>query len=172
MPRLIRWRDGAAAWGEDALTAVDDDQPVPHGDVLVSLALFQRERRSLLGQGRNLGVIMGPTDEPESLVVDLPGLSVVALTFPKFRDGRAYSAARVLRERLGFKGELRAVGDVLLDMSVPLIRCGFDAFVPADASVPEQWTASASRFRHVYQRAADGRPPAFAERNDLSAVRV
>ena len=172
MPRLIRWRDGAAVWGEDALTTVDDDQPIPHGDVLVSLALFQRERTSLLRQGRNLGVTLGPTDAPESLVVDLQGLSVVALSFPKFRDGRAYSAARVLRERLGFKGELRAVGDVLLDMSVPLIRCGFDAFAPVDGSVPEQWAAAASRFRHVYQRAADGRSPAFAERGDATAVRV
>ena len=168
MPRLIRWRDGEATWGEDALTAVDDDQPIPHGDVLVSLAQFQRERTALLGQGRNLGVTLGAADEPESLIVDLPRLSVVALTFPKFRDGRAYSAARVLRERLGFKGELRAVGDVLLDMCVPLVRCGFDAFVPADASVPEQWTAAARRFRHVYQRAADGRAPAFAERIDAS----
>jgi uncharacterized protein (DUF934 family) len=164
MPRLIKWRDGAASWADDALTAVDDDQPVPKGDVLVSLAVLQRERALLVGQDRTLGVSMGPTDEPESLIVDLPRLSVVALTFPKWRDGRAFSAARVLRERLGFKGELRAVGDVLVDMCVPLVRCGFDAFAPADSSVPEQWTAAAARFRHVYQRAADGRPPAFAER--------
>ena len=164
MPRLIRWRDGLAGWAEDALTAVDDDQPLPQGDVLVSLALFQRERAALLERGGNIGVRLGPTDAPESLVVDLARLSVVALTFPKFRDGRAYSAAQVLRDRLAFRGELRAVGDVLLDMSVPLIRCGFDAFVPADSSEPEQWTAAAVRFRHVYQRAADGRSPAFAER--------
>jgi uncharacterized protein (DUF934 family) len=58
---------------------------------------------------------------------------------------------------------------VLLDMSVPLIRCGFDAFVPADPSTPEQWTQAASRFRHVYQGAADGRRPAFAERIDATA---
>ena len=164
MPRLIRWRDGAATWGEDPLTAVDDDQPIPPGDVLVSLAQFQRERSNLLGCGRNLGVRLGPSDEPETLIVDLAELSVVALTFPKFRDGRGYSAARVLRERLAFKGEVRAVGDVLIDMAVPLIRCGFDAFAPADASSPEHWTAAAGRFRHVYQRAADDRTPAFAER--------
>jgi uncharacterized protein (DUF934 family) len=164
MPRLIRWRDGTANWADDAMTAVDDDQPIPNGDVLVSLAVFQRERAFLLGEDRSLGVRLGPADEPESLVVDLPRLSVVALTFPKFRDGRAYSAARVLRERLGFNGEVRAVGDVLLDMAAPLVRCGFDAFSPADASVPEQWTSAAVRFRHVYQRAADSRPPAFAER--------
>jgi uncharacterized protein (DUF934 family) len=164
MPRLIRWRDGVAAWAEDAFTSVDDDQPVPRGDVIVSLARFQREGRELLAQGRNIGVRLASDEEPESLVLDLPRLSVLALEFPKFRDGRAYSAARVARERLAFAGELRAVGDVLLEMAVPLVRCGFDAIEPADGSTLEQWTRAARQFRHVYQRAADGRAPAFAER--------
>ena len=164
MPRLIRFCDGVAAWAEDAFTAVDDDQPMPQGDVIISLARFQREGRDVLAQGRNLGVRLASDEEPEALVVDLPRLSVLALTFPKFRDGRAYSAARVARERLAFRGELRAVGDVLLEMAVPLVRCGFDAAQPADLTTPEQWTHAARRFRHVYQRAADGREPAFAER--------
>jgi uncharacterized protein (DUF934 family) len=164
MPRLIRWRDGAAAWADDPFTAVDDDQPSPPGDVIVSLSRFQREGRILFAQGRNLGVRLAAHEGPESLIVDLSRLSVVALAFPKFRDGRAYSAARVLRERLGYGGELRAVGDVLLEMAVMLARCGFDAFEPADAATPQQWTRAAHRFRHVYQRAADHREPAFAER--------
>lgn len=164
MPRLIRWRDGAAAWAEDPFTAVDDDQPLPRGEAIVSLARFQREGRDLLADGRGLGVRLAADAEPEALILDLPRLEVVALTFPKFRDGRAYSAARVLRERLGFRAELRAVGDVLLEMAAPLVRCGFDAFEPADASPPDQWTLAARRFRHVYQRAADGREPAFAGR--------
>ena len=164
MPRLIRWRDGAAAWAEDPFTTVDDDQSVPRGDVIVSLSRFQREGRDLLVQGRSLGVRLESEEEPEALVLDLPRLSVVALTFPKYRDGRAYSAARVLRERLGYVGELRAVGDVLLEMGHLLVRCGFDAFQPADDTTPEQWTRVAHRFRHVYQRAPDGRTPAFVER--------
>jgi uncharacterized protein (DUF934 family) len=167
MPKLIRWRGGVAAWAEDAFTTVDDDQHAPRGDVIVSLARFQREGRYLLSQGRNLGVRLASDEEPESLILDLPRLSVLALTFPKFRDGRAYSAARVARERLAFAGELRAVGDVLLEMAAPLVRCGFDAIEPADASTPEQWTRVAHRFRHVYQRAADGRAPAFAEREEV-----
>jgi uncharacterized protein (DUF934 family) len=164
MPKLIRWRDGLAVWAEDPFTAVDDDQPLPRGEVILSFARFQREGRSLLDQGRHLGVRLGPDDAPEALVVDIPRLSVLAVSFPKFRDGRGYSVARVVRERLGFQGELRAVGDVLLEMASPLIRCGFDAFEPADSTMPEQWAQAARRFRHVYQRAADGREPAFAER--------
>jgi uncharacterized protein (DUF934 family) len=164
MPRLIRWRKGAAAWADDPFTAVDDDQLIPPGDVIVSLGRFRREGRGLVGQGRNLGVRLAPDEAPEELVLDLPRLAVLALTFPKFRDGRAYSAARVARERLGFAGELRAVGDVVLEMGGALLRCGFDAVQPADASTPEQWTHVAGRFRHVYQRAADGRIPAFVER--------
>jgi uncharacterized protein (DUF934 family) len=164
MPKLIRWRDGVAAWGEDPFTAVDDDQSLPRGEVIVSLARFQRERRELLAAGCGLGVRLEGDDAPEALILDLPRLAVVALTFPKYRDGRAYSAARILRERLAFSGELRAVGDVLLEMGHLLVRCGFDAVEPADDTTPEQWTRVARRYRHVYQRAADGREPAFAER--------
>lgn len=164
MPSLIKWRDGEARWAEDPFTSVDDDTPVVPGDVIVSLARFQREGRALIAEGRKVGVRLAPDEEPESLVVDLPQLAVVALVFPKFRDGRAYSSARILRERLGFSREIRAVGDVLLEMAVPLVRCGFDAFEPADGATPEQWTRKARSYRHVYQRAADGREPAFAER--------
>jgi uncharacterized protein (DUF934 family) len=91
-------------------------------------------------------------------------LALVALAFPKFRDGRQYSNGRVLRERFGFKGELRAVGDVLREQAGFMVRCGFDAFEPADGSTPEQWEHVTRRFRHVYQPAADGRAPAFVER--------
>ncbi|MGI8839217.1 MAG: DUF934 domain-containing protein, partial [Caulobacteraceae bacterium] len=87
-----------------------------------------------------------------------------ALEFSKFRDGRPYSAARLLRERLAYAGEVRAVGDVLVEQAGFLVRCGFDAFAPADGATAAQWTRAASRFRHVYQRAADQRAPAFAGR--------
>ena len=92
------------------------------------------------------------------------GVAVVALAFPKFGDGRAYSYARLLRERFGFQGEVRAVGDVLREQAGFMVRCGFDAFEPADGSTVEVWERAAQRFRHVYQRSTDGRPPAFAER--------
>ena len=168
MPTLISWRGPAAALAEDAFTCVDDDVPAPPGDVIVSLTRFQNEGDALLGEGRRLGVRLNADEAPEALAYDLARLDVIALHFPKFRDGRPYSAARILRERLGFTGELRAVGDVLLEQAVFMRRCGFDAFEPADGSTPAQWTTAALRFRHVYQRAEDGREPAFAERASVT----
>ncbi len=164
MPTLIRWQAGEAAAADDPFTAVADDESAPKGDVIVSLARFQAEGERLLGEGRAVGVRLAPHEAVEALAYDLPRIALVALEFPKFRDGRAYSAARILRERLGFAGELRAVGDVLVEQAPMMVRCGFDAFEPADGATPEAWTAAAHRFRHVYQRAADDRPPAFAER--------
>jgi uncharacterized protein (DUF934 family) len=164
MPMLIRWHDGKARVCEDPFTSVDDDQVIPPGDVIISLTRFQAEGETLMGQCRQVGVRLVPDEAVEVLAYDLARIPLVALAFPKFRDGRPFSAARILRERLGFTGELRAVGDVLLEQAKFMIRCGFDAFEPADGSRADQWTAAARRFRHVYQRAADGASPAFIER--------
>jgi uncharacterized protein (DUF934 family) len=164
MPTLIRWRDGAATASIDPFVSIADDEPAPDGDVIVSFARFQAEGDLLLGQDRRVGVRVSPEDAVEALAYDLPRIAVVALVFPKFRDGRAYSTAMVLRTRLRFRGELRAVGDVLLEQAPFMIRCGFDAFAPADGTSAEQWDLAARRFRHVYQRAADDREPAFVAR--------
>ncbi len=164
MPKLIRWRDGAAFAQADPFTTVADDQPIPPGDVIISLTRFQNEGERLLGEGRQVGVLVTPGEEVEVLAYDLARIAVVALEFPKFRDGRAFSAARILRERFAYAGEVRATGDVLLEQARFMIRCGFDAFEPADESGPDQWAAVAGRFRHVYQRAADDLSPAFVER--------
>ncbi|MBV8684030.1 MAG: DUF934 domain-containing protein [Caulobacteraceae bacterium] len=166
MKMLIKWRDGAARAAEDPFTFVGDDQGVPPGDIIISLQRFMTEGRQLLAQCRTLGVRLSASDAPEDLAGELDRLAVIELEFPKFRDGRQYSAARIMRERMGFKGELRAVGDVLREQAYQMVRCGFDAFEPADGSTAADWTASALRFRHVYQRAADRREPAFAQRTD------
>ena len=161
---LIKWRNGSARAAEDPFTFVGDDQGTPPGDIIVTLQRFQAEGAYLSMQCRTLGVRLAASEGPEELAGQLHDLAVIELEFPKFRDGRSYSAARILRERMGFKGELRAVGDVLLEQAYQMVRCGFDAFEPADGSSAADWTAAALRFRHVYQRAADGREPAFAER--------
>jgi uncharacterized protein (DUF934 family) len=109
-------------------------------------------------------VRLEPDEAVEDLAGDLQRLALVALAFPKFRDGRPYSAAALLRERYGFKGEIRAVGEVLRDQADFMIRCGFDAYEPADGSTPEDWNRAEHRFRHVYQAAADDLSPAFRER--------
>ncbi|HWF01402.1 MAG TPA: DUF934 domain-containing protein [Caulobacteraceae bacterium] len=164
MPMLLSWRDGAAHAVEDAFTAVADDQPIPPGEVIVSLTRFEAEQPWLAAQDRALGVRLTSDADPEALAPWFGRLSLIAVEFPKFRDGRGYSLARLLRERYGWLGELRAVGDVLVEQSDHLLRCGFDAFEPADGTGAREWTAAALRHRHVYQRAADARVPAFVER--------
>ena len=163
MPKLIRLIGDAFAWEDDAFTAVADEEPIPEGDVIISLKRFMAEGESLLGP-RKVGVRIEPDEAVEDLVYDLPRLAVVALAFPKFLDGRGFTSARLLRERYGFKGEIRAVGEVLREQAFHMVRCGFDAFAPADGSDPEAWTAAVARYRHVYQRAADARDPIYVER--------
>ena len=166
MPWRIRLKDGVFALVEDPFTAVSDDWAIPQGDVIISLTRYQAEGDRLLSEGRKVGVRLEADEEVEALAYDLPRLSVVALVFPKFGDGRAYSYARLLRERFGYKGEVRAVGDVLREQAGFMVRCGFDAFEPADGSTPEDWERAAHRFRHVYQRSTSGRTPAFVERGE------
>ena len=166
MPKLIKLTgEGRGAdWIDDRFTTVADDEPVSAGDVIVSLTRYLAEGDALAGQGRDVGVLLQPDEAVEALAYDLPRIPVVVLTFAKFRDGRPYTSARLLRERFGFAGEVRAVGDVLREQAGPMVRCGFDVFAPADDSTPDQWAKAAARFRHVYQRAADRREPAFEER--------
>lgn len=165
MPTLIKLADGAFTPAEDLFTNVADEDAIPaEGAVILSLARFQAEGDALLGAGRTVGVRIASDEAVEDLAYDLPRLALVAPVFPKYADGRAYTSARLLRQRLGFKGEVRAVGDVLRMQAGFMVRCGFDSFVPADGSTPEEWAAAAGRFRHVYQRGADARAPVFEER--------
>ena len=152
MPTLIKWHEGQAELAEDPFTAVADDELIPRGDVIISLTRFQAEGDRLLSECRKVGVRV-ESDE-----------AVEALAFPKYRDGRAYTGARLLRERFAYAGQIRAVGDVLREQALWMIRCGFDAFEPADGSTAADWAHVAARYRHVYQRASDHRAPAFQER--------
>jgi uncharacterized protein (DUF934 family) len=166
MPKLIELVDGQARWAEDSFAHLADEDAIPAGgDVILSLARFQAEGDTLLASNsRRVGVRIEPDQEVEVLAYDLPRIAVVALAFPKFRDGRAYTSARLLRERFGYRGQIRAVGDVLQEQAGFMVRCGFDAFEPADGATPDVLTKAAGRFRHVYQRAADDRPIALDER--------
>ena len=164
MPKLIKLTDDGASWAEDAFVLVADEDPIPtQGDVIVSLPRFVAEGEAL-GAGRQVGVLVQPGEAIEDLAYDLPRVALVALAFPKYRDGRAYSSARLLRDRYGYAGQIRAVGDVLQEQALHMIRCGFDAFEPNDGADPQVWISAAQRYRHVYQRAADRRPAAFEER--------
>jgi uncharacterized protein (DUF934 family) len=165
MQKLIKFEDGKAAWADDAFVSVPDEEPTPAaGGVILSLQRFQAEGEALLGAGRPVGVRVKSDEQVEALAYDLPQLALVALEFPKFRDGRAYSSAVLLRERYGYTGEVRAVGEVLRAQLNYMLRCGFDAFEPSDGATPADIERAARLFRHVYQAAADDRPPAFIER--------
>ena len=161
MPLLKDGRLVADLW-----TSIADDAEVPAtGPVIVSLAHFRAERDRLLARGAPLGVRLKSSELAKELGEDARLLELVALEFPTFRDGRAYSSARLLRERYGFSGELRAVGDVLRDQFLFMHRCGFDAFEVADVSAVDAWQKALAEFTVVYQPAADGRLPASARRS-------
>jgi uncharacterized protein (DUF934 family) len=164
MPKLIKATDGGLIEAEDVFIDVADEDEIPAGPVIISMTRFQAEGDALIGANRPVGVRVQSGEAIEDLAYDLPRIAVVALVFPKFRDGRHYSAARLLRERFSYTGEVRAAGDVLLEQARFMVRCGFDAFIPADGSTPEAWASAVSRYRHVYQRATDDLVPAFEER--------
>jgi uncharacterized protein (DUF934 family) len=166
MPKLIKLHGGAADFANDAFVVATEEEGVPSsGGVILSLAQFKEEGQDLIDAGRSVGVLIAPGEAVEDIADDLPHLALVAIAFPKYRDGRGYSSARLLRDRYGYDGEIRAVGDVLREQAGPMVRCGFDAFEPADGSTPQEWLAAAHRYSHVYQRGADARQPAYVERS-------
>ncbi|WP_341203055.1 DUF934 domain-containing protein [uncultured Sphingomonas sp.] len=103
-------------------------------------------------------------DDARALLPYLDRIALVEVSFPSFRDGRGYSAARVLREA-GYTAELRAQGDVLVDQMPLMKRCGFDSFAPQAEIDPATLEAALTRYENVYQKAADGRVPVWALRH-------
>jgi len=103
-------------------------------------------------------------DDARALLPYLDQLALIEVSFPSFRDGRGYSASRILREA-GYAGELRAAGDVLVDQIPLMRRCGFDSFAPEAPIDAEVLAASLARYADVYQPAADGRTPVWKRRH-------
>ena len=151
---------------EDQYVRVEDDAPLPDGvPVLLTAARFLADAREIVERDAPVGVIWPNDRRVTELAPWIDRLGLIALVFPKFKDGRAYSQARLLRERYGFRGELRATGEVLRDQFQFLLRSGFDAFEvkkPADAAV---FVEAAARFSVFYQPSADGRLPALRRRS-------
>lgn len=159
MPTLID-RNGERG---DAWTRVTETTPVEATHLLVPLAAWQADRAGWIATGARLGVLLGPADDPADLAADLGALSLIAIEFPAFTDGRGYSIARLLRERHGWRGELRAVGDVLIDQLHYLARCGFDSFALADGQSVDAALTAFQPFGESYQAGVD-RAPLFARR--------
>lgn len=142
--------------------------PLPAGPVVVPLAYWIERRHELAQRAAPVGVWLKPDDEPGALAGRVEGLALVAVHFPKFTDGRGYSTATLLR-RLGWRGELRAFGDVGRDQLFYLARVGFDAFRLADHRDPAAALASFDDFSLRYQGSVDEPVPLFRKREPQPA---
>ena len=153
MSKLIK----SGAYIQDNYAPVADDAALPEGAVIVSLARFQKDREALLGRNTPIGIRLQSSQNPEVLGADVNHFSLIALEFPKFRDGRAFSWARMLRTRLGYAGEIRAVGDFLYDQVNYQHRVGFDAWEVPDQFTLEMFNRALTEMTNVYQPSSDGR---------------
>ncbi|WP_137885630.1 DUF934 domain-containing protein [Pseudomonas sp. 2FE] len=133
-------------------------------DLLVPLTLWHDHSHALKARDGGLGVWLDSDEEVEEIADDLAHFQVVALNFPAFTDGRHFSSARLLRERYGYKGEVRAIGDVLRDQLFFMRRCGFDAFAVRPDRDPYDALEGLKDFSEFYQTAADQPLPLFRRR--------
>ena len=153
---------------DDSFAHIADGAELPaEGAILVTAARFLEGPEALLGRKGKLGVIWPNNRDVEDLVPYLGRLGAVALVFPIFRDGRAYSQARLLRERFSYRGELRATGQVLRDQFVFMLRAGFDTFEVKKAADAEAFAQTAKRYSVFYQPTGDGRLTALHRRMQL-----
>jgi len=149
----------------DGFVRVADDAPVPERmPVIVSAARFLTDAETLLRRDAPTGVIWPNDRRVTELDPYLPSLALVALVFPTFKDGRAFSQARLIRERYGFRGELRATGQVLRDQFLFMLRAGFDAFEVTKDADADAFTQATRRYSVFYQPTGDSRSTALAGR--------
>ena len=169
MPKIIKndrivddaWHVLKLAEGETPASVA-----LPSGaEVLVPLSVWQARREEILARGVPAGVWLDAGEGPEAIAADLDHFAVVAVNFPKFADGRGYSTARLLRERYGYEGELRAIGDVLQDQLYFMRRCGFDAYAVRPDKDIHAALAGLTDFSESYQTAVDQPQPLFRRRS-------
>jgi phosphoadenosine phosphosulfate reductase len=152
------WQGGA--FRRDAWTTWDGEAALPEGPVILPKKLWLAGRDRLAGRNAPLGLLIAPGEAIDDIAADLPHFALIALSFPRFTDGRAFSIARLLREKHGFAGELRAVGNVLTDQIPLMRRVGFDSFEVAHA--PTRRALAEGRIPEVklyYQPTGTDAPP-------------
>jgi len=152
--------------GEDAWIAVADDAPLPDDDrpVLIGHARWTAEKFVLAKRNAPLGIRLPNNLDVLEFGDEACRFDLIVLTFPKFSDGRAYSQARLLRERFGYRGELRASGQVLRDQLRLMHRCGFDAYEIDRPDAAAAFADALRDFSAAYQPAADGAATALEQR--------
>ena len=141
---------------DDPWSHISDEVAIPaSGQVIVGLKRWREERDSLIKRKDPAGVRLQSDHTAGDVADDLEHLGVVALAFPVFKDGRAYSNARRLRERHGYTGEIRAIGNVLRDQYLFMLRCGFDALEVKEGETEKDWQKATKAFSVFFQPAAD-----------------
>ncbi len=150
---------------EDAWSFVDAESEVPStGCITLPLARLVSESDTLLASNQQIGVRLEPADDPHQIAPFLDRIGLVEVSFPKYTDGRGYSQAQLLRRRLGYTGELRAVGHVLRDQILYMNRSGFDAYQTSRADLPSVVKAL-EEYSAFYQPAADDQNSVFSRRH-------
>ena len=152
---------------DDFVTVADDVEIPADGAILLPAARFLADAAVLTTRADKIGVIWPNNRDVDDLVPHLGKVAVVALVFPSFRDGRAYSQARLLRERFAYRGEMRATGQVLRDQFVFMLRAGFDAFDVRKDSDARAFAETVKRYTVFYQPTGDGRISALHRRMQL-----
>ena len=154
-------------FAEDSWTRIGadpEDGVLPVGDIIVPLSLWRARRDELLGRNSRVGVTLEPEVPAQEIAADLDKLQVIALNFPASKDGRVFSTARLLRERYGFKGELRATGKFGRDQMFYLQRCGVNAFDLGDDRNNDDCLKALDDFTVTYQSAVDQPVPLYRRR--------
>lgn len=159
---ILRNNNNRFEFVEDIFERIEDDAPVPAtGAVLLSATRWIEEHYALAERKDPVGVWLEGDGDLEELGGNCARLDLIALRFPRFQDGRAYSQARLLRERYGFNGELRATGKVLRDQLAFMERCGFDAFDLDERVNLEQFNRALAEISVHYQPTGDGRAAVY-----------
>lgn len=166
MAFVIKHRQIAADSWKLLKPAADGNAPAVAltGDIIVPLALWLEQREALLLRAGRLGVWLDSHEEPAAIAGDFDQFGVIAVNFPKFGDGRGFSIARLLRERYGYKGELRAIGEVGRDHLFFMARCGFDSFLLREAEDPKEALTAFDDFSDAYQASVEQPLPLFRRR--------
>jgi uncharacterized protein (DUF934 family) len=151
---------------KDLYTNVSEAETIPaDGHIIVSLSQWQEQREVLSSRSDPLGIVLHSDEKPAEIAAELDQFAIIALDFPAFADGRAYSYARLLRDRYGYTGELRAVGDVLLEQLHFMHRVGFNSFDINSDDAIAAWETAAADISVWYQPTGDGRTPVIRLRH-------
>lgn len=146
----------------DSWLFLDKNDPLPaKGDIVLPLERWLGEKNSFTSWPGRIGLLLDAGQVADNIGTEVDRFALIALAFPKFSDGRAFSTARLLRERYAFRGELRAIGHVLPDQYLFMVRCGFDAFEVEPGTNLNAWSQALDEISVFYQPTGDGQEPTY-----------